>query len=225
MSSTRFTLLCYGDSNTWGFDPASGGRFPAHRRWTGVLREELSDELGERYHVVEEGLCGRTTVWDDPIEGMTPSEKNGKTYLGPCLASHAPLGAVILMLGTNDLKARFSLPASDIANGAGALVDLILRNGVGPDGVAPRVLLVAPPPLASLTGLAEMFTGAAEKAKRFAAEYARVAEERACDFLNAGEVIASSPLDGLHFEASEHWKLGRAVAAWARGRFEGGMQG
>ena len=95
-------ILCYGDSNTWGYDPASGERFAADIRWTGVLRKVLASD---RFEVIEEGLNGRTTVWDDPIEG----QKNGRQYLIPCLESHRPLDLVVILLGTNDLKKRFSL--------------------------------------------------------------------------------------------------------------------
>jgi lysophospholipase L1-like esterase len=89
------TILCYGDSNTWGYNPSTGGRYARDERWPGVLRTEL----GEGYLVIEEGLNGRTTVWDDPIEGY----KNGSTYLIPCLETHKPIDLVIILLGTNYL--------------------------------------------------------------------------------------------------------------------------
>jgi lysophospholipase L1-like esterase len=100
------TVLCYGDSNTWGSDPETGERFAPEVRWPGVLRQAL----GEGYWVVEEGLNGRTTVRDDPIEG---AHKNGRTYLPACLEFHKPIDLVLIMLGTNDLKARFAASASD----------------------------------------------------------------------------------------------------------------
>ena len=199
------TILCYGDSNTHGADPSGGPRFDRHTRWPGVLRAAL----GSDYWVVEEGLGGRTTVWDDPIEG----DKNGKTQLIPCLNSHKPLDLVIIMLGTNDLKVRFSVPASDIANSAGVLVTMAQQSATGPNDAAPHVLLIAPPPVSQLTGFAQMFAGAPEKSQHFGAEYQRVAAERGCTFLDAGTIIQSSPLDGIHFEARAHKKLGEAVAA------------
>ena len=198
------TVLCYGDSNTWGYDPRTGGRYPRDTRWPGVLRRAL----GEGYLVIEEGLNGRTTVWDDPIEGY----KNGKSYLIPCLETHRPIDLVVIMLGTNDLKMRFSVSAFDIANGAGVLVDVAQRSATGPGGGPPQVLLVAPPPVAKLTGFAEMFEGAERKSARFAEQYRRVATERRCAFLDASTVIRSSDLDGIHLEAGEHAKLGAAVA-------------
>lgn len=204
MAGTK-TVLCYGDSNTWGYDPATSGRFPPEVRWPGVLAREL----GEGYRILEEGLSGRTTVWDDPIEG---AHKNGRTYLLPCLESHQPLDLVVVMLGTNDLKERFRLGASDIAQGAAALARLAMRSGAGPGGGAPGVLLVAPPPVGRLTAFAETFRGAEERSRRFAERYREGAGTVGCGFLDAGEAMVSSDLDGIHFEAGEHRKLGAAVA-------------
>jgi len=202
------TILCYGDSNTWGSDPATGERFGWTERWPGVLRESL----GAGYYVIEEGLPGRTTVWDDPVEGY----KNGETYLIPCLNSHKPLDLVIIMLGTNDLKLRFSVSAFDIANSAGKLVNIVQKSDAGPGGRAPQVLLVAPPPLGALSDYAEMLEGGTAKSKRLAGHYQRVAAEYGCQFLDAGSVIVSSDIDGVHFEKGEHHKLGLAVAAQVR---------
>jgi lysophospholipase L1-like esterase len=187
-------------------------RYARDVRWPGVL----GNELGEGYLVIEEGLNGRTTVWDDPIEGY----KNGKEYLIPCLETHKPIDLVVILLGTNDLKMRFSVSSFDIANGAGVLVDIVQKSATGPDDKAPRVLLLAPPPVARLTDFAEMFEGAGPKAERFAAHYQRVAQEKGCAFLDTGKVIASSNLDGIHFEPEEHKKLGKAVAKRVRGVLE-----
>jgi lysophospholipase L1-like esterase len=205
------TILCYGDSNTWGWDPATETRYARHERWPGVLRQEL----GEEYLVLEEGLNGRTTVWDDPIEGY----KNGKEYLIPCLETHKPIDAVIIMLGTNDLKMRFSVPACDIAAGAGVLVDIVAKSETGPGDRAPQVLLIAPPPIARLSDLAEMFGGGAVKSEMLSHHFGMVAEERGCAFLDTSGVIVSSDVDGIHFDLSEHRKLGKAVAVRVRQMF------
>jgi lysophospholipase L1-like esterase len=202
------TVLCYGDSNTWGFDPAAQDRFPIEVRWTGVLAREL----GSGYRVIEEGLNGRTTIWDDPIEEW----RNGKTYLLPCLWSHQPIDLIAIMLGTNDLKERFSVSAYDIAAGAGVLVNIALRSGAGPNGGAPKVLLLAPPVVAKLTDYAEMFEDAEAKSKKFAQHYQRVAKQRGCHFIDTAQIVVSSNLDGIHLEADQHRKLGLAVAARVR---------
>jgi len=201
-------VLCFGDSNTWGYDPASGGRFPREVRWTGVLARSL----GPGFEVIEEGLNGRTTVRDDPLE----AHRNGMTYLLPCLESHAPLDLVIVMLGTNDLKARFALSPQGIAEGAGELVDVVRSSAGGPDGAAPQVLLVAPPPVRPLGELDGMFAGAATKSLALGAELARVARRLGCRFVDAGAEARIGELDGLHFEAVAHRALGLALAGQVR---------
>jgi lysophospholipase L1-like esterase len=199
-----FEVLCYGDSNTWGFDPARGERFSSEQRWPGVLQKAL----GAGYHVIEEGLGGRTTVWEDPIEG----HKNGKEYLIPCLATHSPLDLVIIMLGTNDLKVRFSVTAQDIAAGAGILVDIINKSGTPKNTKTPRVLLLAPPTLGKLTELKEMFEGGREKSRRFSKHFKAVADMYGCEFFDTSTVIKSSDIDGIHLEKEAHQQLGKAVA-------------
>jgi lysophospholipase L1-like esterase len=199
------TVLCYGDSNTWGSDASTGGRFAPDLRRPGGLQREL----GAAFHVIEEGLGGRTTVWDDPIEG----HKNGKTYLIPCLATHKPLDLVILMLGTNDMKHRFSLTAFDIAAGAGTLVDMILTSRSGPGDTASQVLLLAPAQIGPLSGdLGEMFVGALEKAPLLGRFYRRIAEQHGCAFIDTAEFLAATPLDGIHLDAAAHRLLGERVA-------------
>lgn len=199
------TILCYGDSNTWGSDPETRERFPEDVRWPGVLARNL----GEGYRVIEEGLPGRTTVRDDPIEG---DYKNGRTYLTACLESHKPIDLITLMLGTNDLKARFGSSASDIAQGAASLADMMIRSGCGPDGGAPVVVLISPPAVAKLTDMAQMFEGAEAKSRQFPEHYERFAEHQGAEFFDASEVIVSSDVDGIHLDPGEHRKLGEAVA-------------
>jgi lysophospholipase L1-like esterase len=202
------TILCYGDSNTWGYDPVTQDRFPIERRWPGVLAQEL----GVEYRVVEEGLNGRTTVWDDPIEGY----KNGREYLIPCLETHRPIDLITILLGTNDLKKRFSVSAYDVAASVGVLIDVVQKSAAGIGGRAPETLLMAPPPFASLSEFAEMFEGGAEKSRKFSEHYKRIAEQFKCHFMDTGQVIVSSDLDGIHFEADQHRKLGQAVAVRVR---------
>jgi lysophospholipase L1-like esterase len=204
------TVLCYGDSNTWGYNAATESRYPYEQRWTTVLAREL----GPEYLVIPEGLNGRTTVWTDPIEG---EYKSGKSTLLAILESHYPIDLVVLMLGTNDLKHRWGLSAWDIARGVQTLVEMIQVSTFGPDERAPQVLLVAPPPTrVPGTRFADMCEGADEKSLRFGRFYRLVADEFACPFLNAADHIVSSPVDGIHLDASELPKLGRAVAAKVR---------
>jgi len=208
------TILCYGDSNTHGTAPMQhledGRRFgpggkAGGERWVSVMRQIL----GADWLVVEEGLPGRTTVLDDPIEGI---HKNGLTYLTPCLESHLPVDVVTIALGTNDLKTRFGMPASDIAAGAGILVDTVAKVLAG-FGQRAKVLLIAPPPILEVGCLADIFVGGAAKSQGFGTHYRTVAARLGAAFLDAGSVIESSKIDGIHFDQPEHRKLGQAVAS------------
>jgi lysophospholipase L1-like esterase len=204
------TVLCFGDSNTWGSNPASGRRLPEATRWPGVLRRQLPGVA-----VIEEGLRGRTTLLDDPFE----PGRNGEAYLVPCLASHAPLDLVVLMLGTNDVKGIFPLDAAGIAAGVARLVDLVQRSQAGPDDRAPAVLLVAPPPVTPPRPVQEVWGFSAisvERARGLARLYQAAAESRGCAFLDAGAIVAVSPLDGVHLDAAAHERLGMEIAAKVR---------
>jgi lysophospholipase L1-like esterase len=201
-------IVAFGDSNTWGSDPATGGRFSRAQRWTTVMQREL----GPEFEVIAEGLRGRTTVHDDPIEPY----RSGADALPPCLMSHAPVDLVILALGCNDLKKRFSLSAFDIAEGVARLIFLARAYGEGPNGRAPKILLVAPPPIARLSGYAEMFEGGTEKSRLLGQRFAEIARREGVAFLDAGAVIRCSDLDGIHYEADQHALLGRATAEVAR---------
>ena len=134
------TILCFGDSNTWGYIPGSEGeRYGRDIRWPGIMAAELGDE----FSVIEEGLNGRTTVLDNPL---TPY-RNGRDYLIPCLESHQPLDLVVIFLGTNDLADRYSLPPLDIARGAASLAAIVRASQAGTDHQAPATLLLGLPTL------------------------------------------------------------------------------
>lgn len=203
------TVLCYGDSNTYGTAPKPNAdadeRFGFDERWPGVMR----NLLGSDWRVIEEALPGRTTVHDDPIDGV---HKNGLTYLRPCLESHRPLDVMTIMLGTNDLKARFSLPASDIALGIERLCEAVVACAAGPGGGVPKLLVISPVPIIEEGWLAEIFTGGGAKSRRLAALYKGVADRFNAAFLDAGAVACCSTVDGIHFDVEQHRLLGKAVA-------------
>jgi len=202
------SVLCYGDSNTWGAATVArpDDRYAPDERWPGVMR----NVLGDGWLVIEEGLGGRTTVSDDPVEGIW---KNGARYLLPCLHSHKPLDVVLIMLGTNDLKARFGKSAWEVARGAGTLAHLVkTAEEIGRAGRQPKIVLIAPPPFRDKLPLhADLFAGAIAKSKDFAKQYRAVAEEEGVEFFDAGSVMKSSKVDGFHFDPDAHVALGKAL--------------
>jgi lysophospholipase L1-like esterase len=203
------TVMCFGDSNTYGAIPtlARTGRhrFAPDRRWPGVMRKVL----GASWDVIEEGHPGRTTVHEDPIEGL---HKSGIKALPVLLETHMPLDAIVLALGTNDLKHRFSLTPNDVADSIEVLVRLIQRSEAGDGGVAPKVLVVAPPPLLEVDWFGQMFLGGAEKSKQLGRLFREAAKRSGVAFLDAGALIESSTVDGIHFESDAHRVLGTEIA-------------
>ena len=204
------SILCYGDSNTWGAATVArpDNRYAPNERWPGVLRAAL----GPEWLVIEEGLGGRTTVSDDPVE-WNP-DKNGARFLPVCLHSHKPLDVVAIMLGTNDLKARFGKTPWEVAQGVGVLVDLVKMAGAGRNGGTPEIIVMCPPIILDQLPLhPDLFAGAPAKSREIAARYRAVAAERGVRFFDAASVAVSSKVDGFHLDPEAHTAIGRAIAA------------
>ena len=203
------TILCYGDSNTHGTKPMpdldGAGRFGHEARWPSVM----ASALGPEFDVIAEGHPGRTTVHDDPMEG---DFRNGVRILPALLESHKPLDLVIVKLGTNDLKNCFHVSAADIAFCLDRLVRMIRASGAGPDGQAPDVFVIAPPPILETGCLAEMFAGGAVKSLGLATAINAMATRLKAGFFDAGQVVAVSSVDGIHYEAEAQSALGLAMA-------------
>ncbi len=199
------TILCYGDSNTWGAPPGLPDqdlpRYPREKRWPGVMAEQL----GNDYDVVENGLSGRTTCYADPVQGAW---LNGLDHLPVSLLTHMPLDLVILMLGTNDLKSRFNADARTIANNVGTLVETTRVHC----GEALPILVVCPPQARDVTLPRSPFSGAEARSEALPREFARMAQEKEVAWLDAGEFIVSSDVDGIHLEANAHRLLGEVIA-------------
>lgn len=194
------TVLCYGDSNTFGYIPETGMRYPRDVRYPGRLQKLLGDD----YAVIEEGCNGRTTIHDDPVDGW----KNGLDYLKPCLNSHKPVDIVILMLGSNDLKETFHLTAQEIADGAATLVDVIKEFTQEKQGYIPKIILVSPPEIGVGIKNSPFYGAFCENAipesRRFPEYYRAVAEKHECIFFNAADYIYPSEVDSLHLTPEGH---------------------
>ncbi len=207
-------VLCYGDSNTWGYEAGSAERLGRWDRWPGVLQRELGDDV----HVVEEGQSGRTTVFDMPWE----PNRNGLTFLPVALATHHPIDIVVIDLATNDLFLP-GVNAYHAAHGAMKLAEVVLRSDAGPGGAAPGVLVVVPPPFAPLDAWGQGEAPGAEAesqrlSRAFVDAAAAMLSEDGLDIplLDLRDHVTSSPADGIHFEAQDHRAIGLAVAARLR---------
>src|SRR5262249_35359629 len=196
------TVLCFGDSNTWGHDPETDTRFPRDVRWPGRLQAAL----GNDWHVVEEGLNGRTATLDSPVS----FGKNGLRYLQPCLDSHAPLDAVLIALGTNDLAERYSLTATDVARAVALLATVVAKSGAGPGGAPPPPILVCPPRVGEAVW-EEDWAGAPAKSALLPDRFRAVADDGGFELIDLGDVTRFSDLDGIHLDAAGHAAVARHV--------------
>ena len=193
------TVLCYGDSNTWGYHAKEDNRFDWHTRYPGVL----SRLLGEEYHVIEDGLCGRTTQYESDIELYV----NGKKAAELAAEVHAPLDYAVLMLGTNDCKDMYNASLEDIRKGIEGIAACFEQKGA-------KILLIAPVPMRGLEKSPfyhEFGIRAEEKSLLLAGIYAQLAHEKDWLYLDADEIIVTGEFDHIHLEAEAHGKLAEAV--------------
>ncbi|RLQ87881.1 SGNH/GDSL hydrolase family protein [Notoacmeibacter ruber] len=203
------TILAFGDSLTWGFDGPTRTRHPFEKRWPNVLQSEL----GGGFHVIAEGLNGRTTGYDDHLADC---DRNGARILPTLLHSHAPLDLVILFLGTNDLKPFTGAGARGAAMGMGRLVEQVRHHAWSAvdDAREPAIMIIAPPAIQKPDDpdYGDTFADAIEDSKSFARRYEDLALERDCYFFDAGAIAKTDPHDGIHLDAENTAALGRALA-------------
>lgn len=202
-------IVCFGDSNTHGYESATDGRFSEEIRWPCLLQKKL----GEEYHIYEEGLSGRTTVFEDPLhEGL-----NGLSTIYPCLMTHEPVNLLIIMLGTNDTKERFSVSAAGIALGLERLTAKAIAAKQAWHNKS-NILIIAPAPIDKryeTTPIVQtMGKGCAEKSMELAKYYEPVAKRLGCHFLDAGKIpgIQMHPNDYMHLDKNSHTLLADAIA-------------
>ena len=201
-------ILCFGDSNTWGYSPVDGTRFPSDIRWTGVLQKTL----GSGYQVIEEGLNGRTTFINEEGEDARPF-RSGSDVLPFLLESHRPLDLVTIMLGTNDLKVEFDLSVEEIAQGAKSLCEMALNSEYLADN-PPQILLISPTLIGStiMPDEEQFFEQAREKSLQFSKHYEKVAADLGVYFLDAAKIVDPSEGEGVHWDADQHIKFGKELA-------------
>ncbi len=201
------TVLAYGDSLTWGYNPETGLRHEFFDRWPNVVAKAL----GHKVRVISEALNGRTTAFDDHT---VMADRNGVRVLPTLLASHQPLDLVVIMLGTNDLKRHIGGGrVFESRQGLERLVEIVQCFPYQRGYDAPKLLLVAPPMFCETTepDFALLFGHAVEESQHFRSAVTKVAEEYGCAMFDASEVCETSPLDGVHLDAENTRRLGEAL--------------
>lgn len=207
-------ILCFGDSNTYGYRPDGHGRYDETIRWTGRIQEMLGRE---EYAIIEEGLCGRTTVFEDEIR---PNRK-GIDAIRMIIESHNPLDIIFIMLGTNDCKTRYGASAGTIAKGIEQIIGSV-RHFAGKET---RIVIISPIHLARGVGEdgfdPEFDERSVEVSLQLAKALRKIALDNNCSFLDASTVAKPSETDREHLDEEGHAKLADLVAARIRELIEG----
>ena len=200
-------IVCFGDSNTYGLIPATTKRYPYGVRWSSILEQKIKSERKEQeYQIQEEGLCGRTTVFDDPFR----ENRRGSQILPAILETHRPIDIFILMLGTNDCKEFYKASAKMIGKGIEHLLDQVETYAKGT-----KVLVISPIHLGEKVFMnefdPEFSSRSIEVSKELSAVYEQIAKERGLMFLDAATIAKSSAMDQEHLDEEGHKALGEAI--------------
>lgn len=209
-------ILCYGDSNTYGLVPGTGERYGWGVRWTSILSEKLGPA---QYHIIEEGLCGRTTVFDDPLRPC----RNGADLLPAILETHRPVDLVVLMLGTNDCKTIYGASAEVIGKGVRRLIGQVRQTS--PDA---KILLISPIHLGEQVWQKEFdpefCRESVEVSRALGDVYGLLAEELETGYLSASDYAASSSVDQEHLDAAGHAALADGICRYLTEHMDVGEQ-
>jgi len=201
-------ILCFGDSNTWGYDPSTQTRFPKNIRWTGVLQKLL----GSNFNVVEEGLNGRTTNVDEREEhglGYFRANRSAMDLLSVTIETNSPIDLIIVMLGTNDLKTNFNQSSELIAQNMKSVCELIIKNEYF---LSKSIILVAPTHINEKSpNLLDSFIGTTKISQSFSSTYKKISDDLNLQFLDASKYVETNEIDGLHWDEYQHANFAKAV--------------
>ncbi len=192
-------VLCYGDSNTWGYVAGSDHeRYGENQRWTKLLQKKL----GGDFEIIEEGLCSRTLCSEDRRPGK--EGRNGYTYLKPCLEAYGKVDVIILMLGTNELKNRFGNSAEDIVEMLDKNVQFIRNFPFDTDNSAPTLIISGLPPVNDAVCLEEddEYKGTGGKSRELNVLYEKYCKAHGLIYVNNDDLATGS--DGVHLTAESH---------------------
>ncbi len=190
-----YRVLCYGDSNTWGYNPVNGLRLSENERWTGVLRRAL----GEGFEVIEDGQNGRAVLGND------------SSFLDS-VKFHSPFDVAVIFLGINDICFEKETRIESLSSGIDQMITLLQSPAAGPEPARPEIILMSAIPVHTAQIEDGLFELEAEKVLRYGEVLRDLAARRGCGFIDTGRIIHSSALDGIHIEAPEHKQLGRFTA-------------
>lgn len=193
------SILCYGDSNTWGYNPYDGSRYDEDTRWTCLLQKKL----GLEYSIIEAGLNGRTTWVDDPRDEI----RNGRKYIKYEINTHKPIDILIIMLGTNDLKHSYNLFPEEIAMGIETIIIEAKKCEFDGNKKNMKIFVLSPPKVKEIEDDGPIFMGAEEKCNKLPNCFKEISLLHECYFVNITDKIDACDYDGIHLNEEGHYKM------------------
>ena len=186
-------IICYGDSNTFGFNPKDGTRFDENTRWTSLLQ----NYLGEEYEVVNEGMCDRTGFVNNPKGSLFSAPK----HFPKIISNSNKSDILILWIGTNDLQFQYNISIDMIEKG--------LKNLIKSAKDKVEKIIVVPPVILNNKILDGFFSfqfdeTSIEKSKNIGQIYKTLADTYQCKFFDINEFVHPSDIDGLHYDENSH---------------------
>ena len=194
-------ILCYGDSNTFGFVPEDGSRFDADARWTGVLQKIL----GRDYLIIEEDACDRTGFVHNP-KGDLYSAQNHFPVL---MSKNMDIDILILAIGSNDMQFQYNIDFSTVEKG---LENLIKTAKIKTDNI-----ILIPPVILDNNVLNGGFSfqfdkTSIKKSQKVGDIYKKIAQIFDCLVFDINEFVRPSNIDGLHYDRKSHSLVAKNLA-------------
>lgn len=192
-------ILCYGDSNTWGYKPADGSRFSDAERWPVLMQKNLKFKSA----LIEEGLNGRSAL------NLYPGydEANGIDYIHKNINRFTPLDLAIIFLGLNDIAAAPDEPLWKIAAAIEEIAEIIITPHKLSNDPLPQIILMGLPRISRDFEETSFYEIVINKVHTFPGLAAQSAAEKGYHFINTAELIETSPLDGTHLSVDAHYRL------------------
>lgn len=206
-------ILCFGDSNTWGWVPGSmGSERYIFERWPAILKKKL-----KHYEIIENGLGARTTGFDDPRPDFPG--RNGTTSLPLILEENLPLDLVIIMLGTTDTKPLINKTPEEIGDAIKSLIKIIKNYRTLKDfPQPPKIILIVPPIVNEKQEFASnLFKGGEKKGKALIDIYKKISEDENIFYLNPTKKVKVDKADGVHLGIKAHKKLAKMILDFIKG--------
>lgn len=194
------TIVCFGDSNTFGFNPQNGSRYSATQRWSGILKEKLKNH----FNVIEAGCNNRTCYSVNQESEELTGFKSLPKYI------NEQTKYLILAVGLNDLQKFYTSSNDEIQNGITNLINI--SKNINPEI---EIIIFAPSRI-NKNILNSYFSllfnkDAIEKSIIMNKIYKEVAKENDYFCLDLDEIVNTSEIDGLHYLEADHEKIAETI--------------